>query len=120
MMSLKEPSVTGPTHHRVASARLWRAAHHHRHVGFGFVESPNIPMLRHTHGTLLHTQGTPLKVAQAQLGHSDMATTLEIYTHASVSAQREAVVLLENQLFPSVPKITAGCSSITEAVTPTN
>lgn len=61
--------------------------------------------LRHTHGTLLHTQGTPLKVAQAQLGHSHMATTLEVYTHASASAQREAVTLLESQLFPSVPKL---------------
>jgi integrase len=59
---------------------------------------------RHTHGTLLHSQGTPLKVAQAQLGHSHMATTLEVYTHASVSAQREAVNLLEGQLFPNVPK----------------
>src|SRR5256886_17093556 len=28
-----------------------------------------------------------LKVAQAQLGHSHMATTLEVYTHASVIAQ---------------------------------
>jgi len=61
--------------------------------------------LRHTHGTLLHSQGTPLKVAQAQLGHSHMATTLEVYTHASVSAQRDAVNLLEGQLFPSVPKL---------------
>ena len=61
--------------------------------------------LRHTHGTLLHTQGTPLKVAQAQLGHSHMATTLEIYTHASASAQREAVTLLESQLFPNVPRL---------------
>jgi integrase len=60
--------------------------------------------LRHTHGTLLHTQGTPLKVAQAQLGHSHMATTLEVYTHTSTSAQREAVTLLEEQLFPNVPK----------------
>jgi len=60
--------------------------------------------LRHTHGTLLHAQGTPLKVAQAQLGHSHMATTLEVYTHASVSAQRDAVILLESQLFPNVPK----------------
>jgi integrase len=76
--------------------------------------------LRHTHGTLLHTQGTPLKVAQAQLGHSHMATTLEIYTHASVSAQREAVALLENQLFPSVPKIAAECTNATKVVTPTN
>ena len=57
--------------------------------------------LRHTHGTLLHAQGTPLKVAQAQLGHSHAATTLEVYTHASGSAQRDAVNLLGDQLFPS-------------------
>src|SRR5260370_35906447 len=50
--------------------------------------------LRHTHGTLLHSQGTPLKVAQAQLGHSHMTTTLDIYTHASGRAQIEAVTLL--------------------------
>ena len=61
--------------------------------------------LRHTHGTLLHSQGTPLKVAQAQLGHSHMATTLEVYTHASASAHRDAVNLLEAQLFPNVPKL---------------
>lgn len=60
--------------------------------------------LRHTHGTLLHELGTPLKVAQAQLGHSHMSTTLEVYTHASASAQRHAVDQLENQLFPNVPK----------------
>lgn len=64
--------------------------------------------LRHTHGTLLHAQGTPLKVAQAQLGHSHMATTLEIYTHTSASAQRDAVNLLEGQLFPNVPKLENG------------
>jgi len=69
--------------------------------------------LRHTHGTLLHSQGTPLKVAQAQLGHSHMATTLEIYTHASGSAQRDAVNLLEEQLFPNVPKLES-CGSIAE------
>jgi len=59
--------------------------------------------LRHTHGTLLHGQGTPLKVAQAQLGHSHLTTTLEVYTHASVTAQREAVNLLDKQVFPIVP-----------------
>jgi Phage integrase family len=61
--------------------------------------------LRHTHGTLLHSQGTPLKVAQAPLGHSHMATTLDVYAHASVTAQRDAVNLLEGQLFPNVPKL---------------
>src|ERR1700737_5555914 len=69
--------------------------------------------LRHTHGTLLHSQGTPLKVAQAQLGHSHMATTLEIYTHASGSAQRDAVNCLEQQFFPNVPKL-ENCGSIAE------
>jgi integrase len=64
--------------------------------------------LRHTHGTLLHDLGTPLKVAQAQLGHSHMSTTLEVYTHASASAQRQAVDQLENQLFPNVPKFSVG------------
>jgi len=60
--------------------------------------------LRHTHGTLLHEQGTPLRVAQAQLGHSHMSTTLQVYTHASGSAQRQAVDRLESLLFPTVPK----------------
>jgi len=63
--------------------------------------------LRHTHGTLLHSQGTPLKVAQARLGHSHMATTLEIYTHASGSAQRDAVNLLEDHLFPKCSQVLA-------------
>jgi integrase len=60
--------------------------------------------LRHTHGTFLHEQGTPLRVAQAQLGHSRLTTMLEVYTHASTSARRHAIEKLENQLFPNVPK----------------
>ncbi len=70
-------------------------------AGFGSI---NWHSLRHTHGTLLREQGTPLRVAQAQLGHSDMTTTLQVYTHASGSAQRQAVDHLESLLFPSVPK----------------
>jgi integrase len=73
--------------------------------------------LRHTHGTV---QGTPLKLAQAQLGHSDLATTLEVYTHASAIAQREAVNLLENKLFPSVPKKAVESGRKEEAVSPIN
>ena len=45
-----------------------------------------------------------LRVAQAQLGHSHMSTTLEVYTHASATAQRQAIDQLENQLFPNVPE----------------
>ena len=45
----------------------------------------------HTHGALLHAQGTPLKVARAQLGHSHMATTLEVYIRTPVEAPRETL-----------------------------
>jgi integrase len=76
--------------------------------------------LRHTHGTLLHVQGTPLKVAQAQLGHSHMATTLEVYIHSSVNEQREAVNLLDGQLLPIVPKKENGTESSGEPAVSTN
>ncbi len=61
--------------------------------------------LRHTHSTLLHSLGTPLRVVQALLGHSRSTTTLEIYTHAPTDDQRAAVVKLEGILFPNVPKL---------------
>jgi integrase len=64
--------------------------------------------LRHTHSTLLHATGTPLKVVQAQLGHSSMAMTLGVYTHALPDAQQEAVVKLQDVLFPNVPNIESG------------
>jgi integrase len=37
---------------------------------------------RHTHATLLNDLGENLKTAQAILGHSDLETTMGIYTHA--------------------------------------
>jgi hypothetical protein len=39
---------------------------------------------------------------------------------ASVIAQREAVNLLDEQVFPSVPKNAEECSSTTEVAAPTN
>jgi integrase len=59
--------------------------------------------LRHTHSTLLHATGAPLKVAQAQLGHSSAAMTLEVYTHALPDAQQQAVAKIDEVLFPNVP-----------------
>jgi integrase len=47
--------------------------------------------LRRTHATLFQHAGGTLKDAQAQLGHSKMSTTLELYTISIPQAQRQAV-----------------------------
>lgn len=47
--------------------------------------------LRRTHATLFQAVGGTLREAQAQLGHSRMATTLEIYTVPLAEAQQPAV-----------------------------
>jgi integrase len=46
---------------------------------------------RHTHATLLHESGESLKTAQSLLGHSDLETTLAVYTHVVPGSQKRAV-----------------------------
>ena len=60
--------------------------------------------LRHLHATLLSEAGEPLKVAQAQLGHADLQTTLGVYTHVLPESQRRAVERVESLVFPNFPK----------------
>jgi integrase len=47
--------------------------------------------LRRTHATLFQVAGGSLRDAQAQLGHSKMSTTLEVYT-LPIPAQQRTVV----------------------------
>jgi integrase len=51
-----------------------------------------------THATLLLYAGATLREAQAQLGHSKMSTTLEIYTISIPAAQRKAVENLSDSV----------------------
>ena len=46
--------------------------------------------LRHTHATLLLTQGVNPKVVQERLGHSQISMTLDTYSHVVPSLQRDA------------------------------
>lgn len=62
---------------------------------------------RHTHATMLGDVGASLKTAQAQLGHSDLETTLNIYTHAIPDSQRDAVERVSGILFSNVLKLGA-------------
>jgi integrase len=62
---------------------------------------------RHTHATLLSEVGESLRTAQAILGHSDLETTLNVYTHAIPESQRRAVDKVAGMLFADVRKVTA-------------
>lgn len=66
---------------------------------------------RHTHATLLGEVGESLRTAQAILGHSDLKTTLNIYTHAIPESQKRAVAKVAGLVFPTVPKFSAGAEN---------
>lgn len=54
--------------------------------------------LRHTCATYLLSIGTPIATVSRKLGHSDIYTTLNIYTHSLEADDRKAVEELENRL----------------------
>ena len=60
---------------------------------------------RHVHSSLLNDLGVPVKIAQEQLGHASVQTTLNIYTHVIDGSHRQAIEQLEATLFPSVPNV---------------
>jgi integrase len=61
--------------------------------------------LRHTHATLLNSQGESMKTIQAQLRHSSARVTMEIYTHIIPQLQRDAVERLERRFGPKRTQI---------------
>jgi integrase len=63
---------------------------------------------RHSAGSFINAETGNLKLAQKLLGHSNLSTTADIYTHTSAEAERDAAVAVERaiyaDLFPIVPK----------------
>lgn len=52
--------------------------------------------LRHTHATLLILNGENIKVVSDRLGHKDIGTTLNIYTHVMEDMKSNTAILLNN------------------------
>lgn len=50
--------------------------------------------LRHSAATILLRRGIPAKVVSEILGHANIGTTLDIYSHVDVSMQRSATDIL--------------------------
>jgi integrase len=54
------------------------------------LEMINIHGFRHTHCSLLFEAGVPVKDVKERLGHSDIQTTMNIYTHVTKSSRKES------------------------------
>ena len=54
--------------------------------------------LRHTHCSLLFEAGATLKAVKNRLGHSDVKTTMDIYTHVTAKAKETTIQLFESYL----------------------
>ena len=70
-----------------------------------FIKKNNLPdvsihSLRHTNATLLIASGTDLRTVSKRLGHSNMTTTGNIYTHAIQTADERAAAVLGDILTP--------------------
>ena len=55
--------------------------------------------LRHTSATMLINSGVNIKALSARLGHSDVSTTLDIYSHQLRSVDEAAAKKMENIMF---------------------
>lgn len=74
-----------------------------------FVKRHNLPnikvhSLRHTNATLLIFNGTDIKTVSQRLGHADVSTTGNIYTHAIKTADERAAEALADILTPKAQK----------------
>ena len=77
------------------------------------IENTGLPRItlhamRHTAATNLKDLGVPVKDAQLILGHSDIATTLNIYQHGTFETHRTAIAAVEERLLQKGSVMTIG------------
>lgn len=51
---------------------------------------------RHTHCSLLFEAGVPIQDVQERLGHSDIQTTMNIYTHVTETSRNQSATKFAN------------------------
>ena len=64
----------------------------------GLPEYLNVHSLRHTNASLLIAKGTDVATVASLLGHSQVSTTLDIYTHAFDKSKKAASTALQAAL----------------------
>lgn len=67
------------------------------------ISKNNLPTIsthgfRHTHCSLLFEAGATIKSVQDRLGHTDVKTTMDVYTHVTSTAKEDAIIKFTNHL----------------------
>ncbi|ALX50428.1 site-specific integrase [Lentibacillus amyloliquefaciens] len=65
------------------------------------VKKIRIHDLRHSHASYLINKGTIASLVAARLGHKDVATTLNTYSHLYPSTEKEVISQMENDFKPA-------------------
>ena len=68
--------------------------------------SSSVHSLRHTYASLLIAEGTPLVVVSGNLGHAQVSTTTDIYSHVIASAEAKAAEVMDKFSEDIHPKFT--------------
>lgn len=66
-----------------------------------YIKNPDVYRIsphgfRHTHASLLFEAGATMKQVQSRLGHSNIKTTMNVYTHVTADAEEETATLFAN------------------------
>ncbi|MEW9579381.1 site-specific integrase [Bacillus toyonensis] len=98
--------VFGEFYNSIATSTL--DERYNKYVATAGVKRILLHEFRHSHASYLINKGvSPLVVAQ-RLGHSDVATTLNTYSHLYPSKQAEALAFIEEDLAKKLPKCHQG------------
>ena len=109
------PTAAGKMHSSTSWKRMWESYLKELNFRYGTFSDPpkskmqpgGVPMvipqitahwLRHTFATMLYLAGVDILTAKEQLGHSDIKTTLEIYTHLDAAYKRKSMNKLDSYL----------------------
>lgn len=104
------PATSGALMTQSAFKRAWESYMHFLNIKSGgrdasrshpklqVIQNITPHMLRHTYATLLYDAGVDIKSAQKFLGHAEVETTLQIYTHLSEQKEQSAVDALNAHL----------------------
>ncbi|MCK0473360.1 tyrosine-type recombinase/integrase [Halalkalibacter sp. APA_J-10(15)] len=58
----------------------------------------NVHAFRHTHASLLFAAGASIKDVQVRLGHKDIQTTMDIYTHVTEEAKEKTAEMFQKYM----------------------